>query len=233
MFGRAIANEMNSEFVAVGLSDVRGKTPLQTVEMISNLFSKARNCVNGCVLFLDDCEELLSRPGNSKAYGVSQFLNELDGLRKTKENGSVFVLIATNRPWMIDSALLRSGRIGAAIHVGLPDAEARKQILTDALNDVSLGADVDIDKLVELTEGYSGAELFHRTNGGGICNEARKFAARRWIQRRTDNAEKDESSNVNENIVWNDFENALNTVVPVSKRDIELIRKNENFIKHE
>ena len=124
-------------------------------------------------------------------------------------------------------------RIGAAIHVGLPDAEARKQILTDALNDVSLGADVDIDKLVELTEGYSGAELFHRTNGGGICNEARKFAARRWIQRRTDNAEKDESSNVNENIVWSDFENALNTVVPVSKRDIELIRKNENFIKHE
>ena len=229
MFGRAIANEMNSEFVAVGLSDVRGKTSLQTVEMISNLFSKARNCVNGCVLFLDDCEELLSRPGNSKAYGVSQFLNELDGFRKTNEAGGVFVLIATNRPWMIDSALLRSGRIGAAIHVGLPGAEARKQILMDALNDVSLGADVDIDKLVERTEGYSGAELFHRTNGGGICNEAKKFAALRWIRRRQGLDETSAEYAKVEPVTWDDFERALKTVIPTSVRDAEIIAKNKSF----
>ncbi|MBQ9755715.1 MAG: AAA family ATPase, partial [Lentisphaeria bacterium] len=123
MFGRAIANELNADFISLTMADLRGKTPLQTVEMISQVFARARACPNGCVLFLDDCEELLSRPGNSKACGISQFLNELDGMKKSGPavgKGQVFILIATNRPWMIDGAFLRSGRISAAVYVGLP-----------------------------------------------------------------------------------------------------------------
>ena len=224
MFGRAIANELRTEFIPVTLSEVRGKTPLQTVQMISQLFSRARTCPHGCVLFLDDCEEILSRPGSSKAYGVSQFLTELDGLKKNG-GSKVFVLIATNRPWMIDGALLRSGRISASVYVGLPDKETRKEIILSAIAENSIADDVDIDKLADLTEGYSCAEIFHKEKGGGVCNLARTFASRRWVDRiKQDPREKD----IVEPLCWKDFESALASVTPSSVRDssrIEEIRK--------
>ena len=230
MFGRAIANELNAGFLSLTMADLRGKTSLQTVEMISGVFAKARMVPNGCVLFLDDCEELLSRPGNSKAYGISQFLNELDGVKKSgSENGSkgqVFVLIATNRPWMIDGAFLRSGRISAAVYVGLPSRESRKEIIMAALKDVMLADDVDLEKLTDLTDGYSCAEIYHRLNGGGICNLARNFAGRRWVER----IEKEpDTRNRIEPLRWCDFEEALQEVTPSSVRDADRIAGNEKF----
>ena len=225
MFGRAIANELKTEFIPVTLSEVRGKTSLQTVQMISQLFTKARTCPHGCVLFLDDCEELLSRPGSSKAYGVSQFLNELDGLKKNG-GSKVFVLIATNRPWMIDGALLRSGRISASVYVGLPDKETRKEIILTAITENTLSEDVDIDRLAEMTEGYSCAEIYHREKGGGICNLARTFASRRWVERiKKDPAERE----IVEPLRWKDFENAMANVVPTSVRDASRIAEIQRF----
>ena len=227
MFGRAIANELNADFISLTMADIRGKNPLQTVEMISQLFARARACPKGCVLFMDDCEELLSRPGNSKAYGISQFLNELDGMKKSGTgSGQVFILIATNRPWMIDGAFLRSGRISAAVYVGLPDRESRREIIETALHGVSLAEDVDLEKLTDLTDGYSCAEIYHRFNGGGICNLARNFAGRRWVER----AEKDpDSRNRIEPLCWSDFEQALAEVTPSSVRDADRIAGNEKF----
>ena len=229
MFGRAIANELNADFLSLTMADLRGKNPLQTVEMISQVFTRARMSLNGCVLFMDDCEELLSRPGNSKAYGISQFLNELDGVKKSggeTGKGQVFVLIATNRPWMIDGAFLRSGRISAAVYVGLPDRESRRGIIESALKDVMLADDVDLEKLTELTDGYSCAEIFHRLNGGGICNLARNFAGRRWVAR----IEEDPSArNRIEPLRWCDFEQALAEVTPSSVRDADRIAGNEKF----
>ncbi len=229
MFGRAIANELNTEFLPVTLSDLRGKTPLQTADLISSTFAKARACPEGCVLFLDDCEELLSRPGNSKAYGVSQFLNELDGMKYTggsAKKGKVFVLIATNRPWMIDAAFLRSGRISASVYVGLPETETRKEIIEAALQGIVLAPDVDIERLAELTEGYSCAEIYHALNGGGICNLARTYASRRWVARIEANPQERERV---EPVQWADFMQALREVTPTAVRDAERIRKNEEF----
>ncbi|MBQ7403732.1 MAG: ATP-binding protein [Lentisphaeria bacterium] len=226
MFGRAIANELNTEFLSVTLTEIKGKTPLQTVQMISNLFTKARSCPNGCVLCLDDCEEILSRPGSSKAYGVSQFLNELDGLKKTTGKGRVFVLIATNRPWMIDGALLRSGRISASVYVGLPEEETRKEIILSALEGILISEDVDVDKLAAITEGYSCAEIYHGLKGGGICNLARTYASRRWVERiKKDPAQKE----IVEPLVWQDFVNAMKEVTPAAVRDAERISQINKF----
>lgn len=224
MFGRAIANELKSQFKAVTFNDVRGKNPQQTISLISSLFAAARSCPEGCVLFFDDCEELLSRSGNSKAYGVSQFLNELDGIKNT--SGRVFVIIATNRPWMIDGALLRSGRISASAYIGLPELESRRALLGDALKNTPLADDVDLEKLAALTEGYSGAEIWHRSNGGGICDVARNNASRRWVERiKVDPAEEQ----IPERLCWQDFVDAMNDVTSAAVRDAERIRQNEEF----
>ena len=234
MFARAIANELNTDFISATLSDVKGKTSLQTVQMISGLFTKARSCPRGCVLCLDDCEEILSRPGGTKAYGVSQFLNELDGLKKTDGKGKVFVLIATNRPWMIDGALLRSGRISASVYVGLPEKESRLEIIRTALNGVLLAEDVDVERLAEITDGYSCAELYHGEKGGGICNLAKTYASRRWVARiKEDPREKA----IVEPLCWKDFEDAMASVTPSAVKDavriaeIEKFRRNHSFRK--
>ena len=169
---------------------------------------------------------MLSRPGNSKAFGVSQFLNELDGLKKTTGTGRVFILIATNRPNMIDGAFLRSGRISASAYIGLPNLETRREIVEAALKDAPLAADVDLDRLAEVTEGYSCAELYHRSNGGGICNLARNYAGRRWVERIKLNKSEEL---IAERITWADLEEAINNVTASSTRDAERIRENEKF----
>ena len=226
MFARAIANELDTEFISVSLTDIKGKNPLQTVSMISSVFAKARTAPKGAVLFIDDCEEILSRPGNSKAYGVSQFLNEMDGLKKTGNSGKVFILIATNRPWMIDGALLRSGRVGASVYVGLPEFETRKELITAALADVTLAADVDIDELAEMTEGYSCAEIYHGVNGGGICNIARNYASKRWVKRIEENPEE---KNRIEPVCFDDLVKAMQEVIPTAVRDAERLARNEEY----
>lgn len=227
MFAQAIANELHSEFRLISLDDIRGKTPLETTSKIKDVFAAARMTTNGCVLFIDDCEEILSRPGKSKAYGVGQFLTELDGIKPQADGkGNVFVMIATNRPWMIDGALLRAGRISEAVYVGLPEKEARQEILNDAFADTVLASDVDLEKLAEMTDGYCCAELHHRVNGGGICDLARRYAAKRWMERVK--KDPDERFRV-EPIFWNDLMEAMHNVTPASVRDRERIRQNEEF----
>ena len=226
MFARAIANELKCKFYSVALEDIKGKTPLQTSEKISMLFKTAKSNASGSVLFIDDCEEILSRPGNAKAYGVSQFLNELDGLKVAGNSNNVFVLIATNRPWMIDGALLRSGRISASAYIALPEFEVRREIITSALQDIAIADDVDIALLAEYTDGYSAAEIYHSSNGGGICNLARDYAADRWVKR----IEKDASTrNITECVTMADFEKAISKIVPCAIKERERIAQNEAF----
>lgn len=227
MFAKAIANEMNTTFMHVKLNELKSKYVGESEANIANMFKEARS-YEKCVLFLDECESMLRKRGNQKVCMVEQFLVELDGFNPDKKT-QLFVLLATNRPWMIDSAITRSGRISAAVYVDLPNSEARKQIISAALKDVPLEADVSIDKLVSLTEGFSGAELSHKENGGGVCDEARKFAARRWIQRRQGLDETSAEYAKVEPVAWSDFERALKTVIPTSVRDAEIIAKNKSF----
>ncbi|MBQ9755205.1 MAG: hypothetical protein IJV93_10725, partial [Lentisphaeria bacterium] len=104
--------------------------------------------------------------------------------------------------------------------------ESRRVIIETALGGVSLAEDVDLEKLTDLTDGYSCAEIYHRSNGGGICNLARNFAGRRWVER----CEKDPASrNQVELLRWSDFEQALAEVTPSSVRDADRIAGNEKF----
>ncbi|MBR2425112.1 MAG: ATP-binding protein [Lentisphaeria bacterium] len=227
MFAKAIANEMNTTFMHVKLNELKSKYVGESEANIANMFKEARSHEK-CVLFLDECESLLRKRGNQKVNMVEQFLVELDGFNPDGKS-QLFVLLATNRPWMIDSAITRSGRISAAVYVDLPCTEAREQIIRSALQDVPLADDVSIEKLVKLTEGFSGAELSHKENGGGVCDEARKFAARRWIERRAGLDKNSEEYSKVEPVTWADFEQALKSVIPTSVRDAEIIAKNKKF----
>ena len=155
------------------------------------------------------------------------FLAELDGF-ETNRNSQVFMLLATNRPWLIDSAVMRSGRIGAAVYVGLPDAETRKAIISAALRDVPLAEDVSIDELVSVTEGYSGAELSHG-DGGGVCNVAEQIAGRRWIERRERVGRGSPEWSRVEKVTRDDFLAAAKSITPVSAKDPDIVKKNLEF----
>lgn len=227
MFAKAIANEMKTTFMHVKLNELKSKYVGETEQNIAEMFREARS-YKKCVLFLDECESMLRKRGNQKVCMVEQFLVELDGFKEGDGN-QLFVLLATNRPWMLDSAITRSGRISTAVYVGLPEKETRRLIIDSALKGVPHAADVDLDELAELTEGFSGAEISHRENGGGVCDDARKFAARRWIERRKDQTEGSEEWAKVEPVAWADFERALKTVIPTSRRDAEIVQKNLAF----
>jgi len=226
MFAKAIANEMDTSFMHVKMSELKSKYVGETEQNISAMFKEARS-YKRCVLFLDECESLLRKRGNQKVNAVESFLVELDGF-KPEGDSQLFVLLATNRPWLLDSALTRSGRISTHVYVDLPDRETRELIIKAALSDVPLAGDVDVADIVDRTEGFSGAELHHKEHGGGLCDLACLYAARRWIARReADGSSRGSDSwNATEPVTKADFEAALAHVVPTSKRDADIIRRN-------
>lgn len=226
MFARAIAGEMGLPFIYKKISELKDKYVGESEKAISRLFEEVYSHKQS-IVFIDECEGLLRKRGNQKVNIVEAFLSELDGFA-TNRDVQVFILLATNRPWLLDSAVTRSGRIGAAVHVGLPDAEARKTIISSALRDVPLADDVDIDEIVSMTEGYSGAELNHE-DGGGVCNVAENIAGRRWIERRSKVSPGDPEWTRVEKITRDDFLNAIHSIVPVSAKDPDIIKKNLNF----
>ena len=226
MFARAVAGELGLPFIYRKMSEMKDKYVGESEKNVSRLFEEAYSHKK-CVVFLDECESILRKRGNQKVCIVEQFLAELDGFA-TKRDSQIFVILATNRPWMIDSAVVRSGRIGLAVHVGLPEAETRRAIVEAALKDVPLAPDVSIDDIVERTEGYSGAEL-HHGDGGGVCDEAAMRAGRRWVKRREGLNPGDSEWNRVEPVTKADFDAALKAIVPVSSKDPDIVRRNRAF----
>lgn len=226
MFARAVAGELGLPFIYRKMSEMKDKYVGESEKNVSGLFEEAYSHKK-CVIFLDECESILRKRGNQKVCIVEQFLAELDGFA-TKRDSQIFVILATNRPWMIDSAVVRSGRIGLAVHVGLPDAETRRAIVEAAVKDVPLAPDVSIDDIVERTEGYSGAELHHE-DGGGACDEAAMRAGRRWIKRREGLTPDDSEWNRVEPVTKADFDVAIKGLVPVSVKDPDIVRRNRAF----
>ncbi|MEM2123294.1 MAG: AAA family ATPase, partial [Candidatus Bathyarchaeia archaeon] len=139
---------------------------------------------------------------------ISQLLTELDGLEELR---NVVVLAATNRPDIIDPALLRPGRFDRLIYVAPPDLEARKKILQVHLRGKPLADDVDADKIAERTEHYVGADL------EAVCKEAAMTAIREYINR----DRPDKGAKPSFKIEMRHFEEALKKVKPIGKSRLE------------
>ncbi|MFE1665198.1 ATP-binding protein [Microbacterium sp. P02] len=158
---RAIAGELGASFVHATLADIMGEYRGQAEKAIQQLFTTAR-AARPCVIFFDEFDAIGGRrtSGNSFAQGLrmitSQLLEEFDGVDAS--NDGVYVLAATNRPWDIDTALRRPGRLDRTVLILPPDAPAREAIVQTGLRDKPAAA-IDAASIAQRTEEFSGADL--------------------------------------------------------------------------
>ena len=161
MIARAIAHEVEAPFFHVRSSDLKDKWVGSSERNIAQLFETVR-AEKTAVLFIDEFDGIGGKTedaGSTSARGISAELkSQMDGFDKAPARVTL-LLGATNHPWSIDSAFLRSGRFSRMIYIPLPDGPARDFLLKQQFKGVPMADDVDFDELVRLTEGYSGADM--------------------------------------------------------------------------
>ena len=160
LLAKAVATESGANFIAVRGPEVLSKWVGESEKMIREIFRKARQ-YSPAVVFFDEIDAIASVRGTEIGSRVgerivSQLLTEIDGISDLSD---VVVIAATNRPDIIDPALLRPGRLEKLIYVPPPDLEGRIEILRIHTRNVPLAEDVDLEELARRTEGYTGADL--------------------------------------------------------------------------
>ena len=170
LLAKAVAREAEANFVATKSSDLLSKWVGESEKQISKLFQRARQ-VAPTVIFIDEIDALAPARGGSFGDSnvtervVNTLLAEMDGLEELR---GVVVVAATNRPTLLDPALLRPGRFDEIVYVPVPDAEGRRTILGIQTGKMPLADDVDLDALAERTERYSGADLENLVRKAGL-----------------------------------------------------------------
>jgi transitional endoplasmic reticulum ATPase len=157
---KALAHEAQANFFAIRGAELLSKWVGESERGVRELFRRARGSAPALVFF-DEVDALAPARGSSDDNGptdrvVAQLLTELDGIEELRD---VFVVAATNRPELVDPALLRPGRLDRLVHVPPPDALARAEVLRAVTKKMPLGPDVDLDALGESCERYSAADL--------------------------------------------------------------------------
>ncbi len=207
LLAKAIANESKSNFISIKGPELLNKYVGESEKGVREVFEKARANAP-TVIFFDEIDSMAGERGkNSGDSGVgervvSQLLTELDGLEELED---VVVIATTNRPDLIDSALVRPGRLDRHVHVPVPDEEARRKIFEVHTRSKPLADDVDLDDLARKTEGYVGADI------EALCREASMAATREFIKS-VDPEDVDDSVG-NVRVTADHFEHALEEVV--------------------
>ena len=161
MIAKAIAHEIDATFFVVSPAQMLSKWVGEAEQNVRKLFEAAK-AEPVSVIFLDEIEALIpKRKSDSSTVMqrvVPQILQELEGFDRKADRALLFAG-ATNKPWMLDEAVLRPGRLDAKIYVGLPDAPARYRLLEIHFGNRPLADDVDFGVLCDRLEGYSGADI--------------------------------------------------------------------------
>ncbi len=174
LLARATAGESNAAFVSVAATEFTEVFVGEGAGRVRDLFSQAR-AVAPSIVFIDEIDAIGARRGPSldghreREQTLNQILIELDGFR---QRDGVIVMAATNRPEILDEALIRAGRFDRTVTVDLPDQAGRRAILTVHARDKRLGQDVDLDAVAGITRGLSGADL------ANVMNEAALLSTR-------------------------------------------------------
>ncbi len=188
LLAKALAHESEINFISVKGPEFLSKWVGESEKAVRETFRKARGA-SPCIIFFDEIDAIAGVRGRFSGSQVSeqvvsQLLTEMDGLEGLK---NVILLAATNRPDMLDPALLRSGRFGRHIEITLPDKETRVEILKIHLINKPLASDVDINQLAQQLEGYTGADI------QAICEEATLLTIRKVITDTTINTQSSDS----------------------------------------
>ena len=183
LIAKALAKMTESNFISIKGPELLSKWVGESEKGVREIFRKARQAAP-CIIFLDEVDALVPRRGSGGSEShvtenvVSQILTEIDGL---EELHNVLIIGATNRLDIVDEALLRPGRFDRIIEVPNPDSKGREQIFNIHTKKKPLAEDVSISKLVELTEGFSGAEI------AAVANRAAIAALKRYVGGKSEN----------------------------------------------
>ena len=208
LLAKAVANESESNFISIKGPELLNKFVGESEKGVREVFSKARENAP-TIVFFDEIDSIATeRGGGATDSGVgervvSQLLTELDGLEALED---VVVIATTNRPDLIDSALLRPGRLDRHVHVPVPDEDARRKILDVHTEHKPLADDVDLAAIARRTEGYVGADL------EAVAREASMSASREFIGSVTREEVRESIGNVR--VTMAHFEQALEEVNP-------------------
>jgi transitional endoplasmic reticulum ATPase len=177
---KAVANECQANFISVKGPELLTMWFGESEANVRDVFEKARQAAP-CVLFFDELDSIAQQRGGSSGDGggaadrvMNQLLTEMDGVGAKK---NVFIIGATNRPDIIDTALMRPGRLDQLIYIPMPDFESRLSILRATLRKSPIAKDVDLSYLASQTDKFTGADLTE------ICQSACKLAIREEIER--------------------------------------------------
>lgn len=227
LMAKAAANESEANFISIKGPELLSKWVGESEKGVREVFRKARQAAP-CIIFFDELDAIA--PTRGANFGdshvtervISQLLTELDGLEILT---NVVVIAATNRPDIIDPALLRPGRFDRLLYVPPPDRESRVQILKIHTRKKPLDQDINIDELANRTEGYTGADI------SSLSSTAVMLALREHITRYPD--PKDADKNVQGlKIQTHHFEEAIKKIRPLSKQELDMYKRiSEQFGK--
>jgi len=192
LLAKAVATESEANFIAVKGPEVLSKWVGESERAIREIFRKARQAAP-CVIFFDEIDALAPMRGLGYSDSgvtervVSQLLTEMDGLEKLE---GVVVIGATNRPDILDPALLRPGRFDRLVYVPPPDRAARLEILKVHTRRMPLAEDVDLERIADATEGYTGSDLALLVREAGMLAMRENVSAEKVYMRHFEEAMK-------------------------------------------
>jgi transitional endoplasmic reticulum ATPase len=227
LIAKAAAHESEANFISIKGPELLSKWVGESEKGVREVFRKARQA-SPCIVFFDEIDAIAPTRGSLGSDShvtervISQLLTELDGLEVLS---NVIIIGATNRPDIIDAALLRPGRFDRLLYVPPPDKEARIQIFKIHTSKKPLAEDVNIDTLASQTEGYTGADI------AALASAAVMLALREHIDKYKD-PKKADLAKGELKIHMKNFEEAMKKIRPLSKHEIETYKNiSEQFGK--
>lgn len=181
MLAKAVAKESGVNFISIKGPELLNKYVGESERGVRKVFSRARQ-VAPAIIFFDELDALIPKRGQSFGSDVNekvvaQILTEIDGVSELKD---VMIIGSTNRPDLLDEALMRPGRLDRLIYVPFPDKESREKIFKVHMKKMNLESGIKLDELVNATENYSGADI------AAVCREAGMNAIREAIVKNTE-----------------------------------------------
>lgn len=178
MIVKAIANEVNAKLFVVKCSDIKSKWYGQSEQKIRDIFNEAR-MHHKSIIFFDEFDALgVNRDKDDSKIDkniVAELLTQIDGFDSKDSKNTLLLIAATNKPWNIDSALIRNGRFGKKIYVGLPTNDVVTRIIKHELSDLPI-EEIDFNEISADLDNMSPADIV------ALCNEAKDLAIKRSIE---------------------------------------------------
>jgi transitional endoplasmic reticulum ATPase len=219
LMAKAAANESEANFISIKGPELLSKWVGESEKGVREIFRKARQAAP-CIIFFDEIDAIAPKRGGDFGDShvterlISQLLTELDGLEILT---NVVVIGATNRPDIVDAALLRPGRFDRLLYVPPPDRESRIQILKIHLKKKPLDKSVDIERLADQTDGYTGADI------ASLSSAAVMLALREHVSKYKDPKEAEEHKEELK-IHMPHFENAMKKIRPLSMQELNMYK---------